>query len=169
MDQNEEMNVDEVLSSLEELVKDYHPAPPGETEDVSGDTIRLDQIRKAVAETADDSLEHTAVFGPVGDLQIEAETEPEPVPQPVAEEEPVEPFSEEWEPDYDEPLGDYPTPEPIAFQPKARMKSLRAKLVAGPEHQYYALTEIGVGKLQLSLILNSPGKSLISLMIHSMP
>lgn len=149
MDQKEEMNLDELISFADELVKDHHPAPPEEPEQVSGDTIRLDQIRKAVAEASDNSLENTAVFTPVD------EPEDEPEPQPVVEEEePVEPFSEEWEPEYDEPMGDYPTPEPIAFRPKARMKALRAKLVAGPEHQYYALTELGLGKLQLSLILN---------------
>ena len=169
MDQNEEMNVDEVLTSVEELIRDYHPAPPGEPEPecVSGDTIRLDQIRKAVAETAERSLEETAVFAAVdteehsledtavfaavGTMEDELEVEPQPV---AVVEEPVEPFSEEWEPEYDEPMGDYPNPEPIAFQPKARMKALRAKLVAGPEHQYYALTELGLGKIQLSLILS---------------
>jgi hypothetical protein len=152
MDQKDELNVDEILSSVDELVKNYHPAEPSEPEQdtVTGDTIRLDQIRKAVSETAENSLEHTAVFAPVED----GDDEPEPQPAASAEEEPVEPFSEEWEPEYDEPMGDYPTPEPIAFQPKARMKALRAKLVAGPERQYYALTELGLGKLQMSLILN---------------
>ena len=146
MDQNEEMNVDEVLTSVEELIRDYHPAPPGEPEPecVSGDTIRLDQIRKAVAETAERSLEETAVFAAVdteehsledtavfaavGTMEDALEVEPQPV---AVVEEPVEPFSEEWEPEYDEPMGDYPNPEPIAFQPKARMKALRASYLGG--------------------------------------
>lgn len=154
MDQNDKMNVDELINSLDELVKDYHPAPPEkpepEPEEVSGDTIRLDQIRKAVSEVAEDSLEHTAVFAAVGEAVYEETISAEP----EEPEEDVEPFSEEWEPEYDEPMGDYPAPEPIAFHPKARMKELRAKLVAGPEHRYYALTELGLGKLQMSLIIN---------------
>lgn len=130
------------------------PEPAVQAEEVSGDTIRLDQIRKAVSEVSEDSLDHTAVFAAVGEDDYETDTPDipaEPEAEPVEE---VEPFSEEWEPEYDEPMGDYPTPEPIAFHPKARMKELRAKLVAGPEHRYYALTELGLGKLQLSLIIN---------------
>ena len=150
MDQKDELSMDELISSIDEPVKAYHPAPPEEAETVSGDTIRLDKICKAVAETEDNSLENTAVFAAVEEEDLGVEEEP----VGLTEEDPVEPFSEEWEPEYDEPMGDYPTPEPIAFQPKARMKALRAKLVAGPEHRYYALTEMGLGKLQCSLILN---------------
>lgn len=142
MDQLDEINMDLIS-------QDDDPTAP-EMEEVSGDTIRLDQIRKAVAENEENSLGDTAVFAP-----IEEETEEEPAhePEPPAEE-PVEPFSEEWEPEYDEPMGDYPTQEPITFCSKTRMKELRAKLVAGPERRYYALTELGLGKLQLSLIVN---------------
>ena len=142
MDQLDEMNMD--------IIPQTEDPPTVESEKVSGDTIRLDQIRKAVAENSEDSLENTAVFTP-----IEEEEEPEPqTAQELPTEEQVEPFSEEWEPEYEEPMGDYPTPEPIAFRSKARMKELRSKLVAGPERRYYALTELGVGKLQLSLIVN---------------
>ena len=183
MAQNDELIFDDILGSFDELMEEYdikpasgepvelveleqwdapeeeeaveaqpeqeaEPEPLPETEEVSGDTIRLDQIRKAVAENAGSSLDDTAVFAPVGEEGYEF---PEP---PVAETEPVEPFSEEWEPEYEEPMGDYPIPEPIAFQPKARMKELRAKLVAGPEQRYYALAGLGVGKLQLSLLIN---------------
>ena len=145
---------------LPEQWEDEEPQPQPEPDpeltlepepaEVTGDTIRLDQIRKAVAETAEDSLEHTAVFSPVGEEIYESPAVPSPT-EPVEE---IEPFSEEWEPEYDEPMGDYPTPEPIAFRPKARMKELRAKLVAGPEHRYYTLTELGLGKLRLSLLIN---------------
>lgn len=142
MDQLDEMNMD--------IIPQTEAPPTVESEKVSGDTIRLDQIRKAVAENSEDSLENTAVFTP-----IEEEEEPEPqTAQELPTEEQVEPFSEEWEPEYEEPMGDYPTPEPITFRSKARMKELRSKLVAGPERRYYALTELGVGKLQLSLIVN---------------
>ena len=130
------------------------PEPAEEpAEEVTADTIRLDQIRKAVSQSTPDT-DATAVFDAVA---TEEEAEEEEY-SPLAEEEfdpEVEPFSEEWEPEYDEPMGDYPTPEPIRFHHKARQKELRAKLVAGPEHLYYTLTELGVGRLRLSILLNA--------------
>ncbi|MBQ7416238.1 MAG: hypothetical protein IJW14_04280 [Oscillospiraceae bacterium] len=162
MDQNDNLEFE-----LEDIMREFGDSPVAvaqpesepeseaepETEaveEVSGDTIRLDQIRKAVSDAAGGSVEDTAVFTPV---HIEEEEEP----LPVAEETPgesVEPFSEEWEPEYEEPMGDYPIPEPIVFRPKQRLKELRAKLVAGPEQRYYALTELGTGKLQLAALVN---------------
>ena len=128
------------------------PAPITEPvdEEVTGDTIRLDKIQKAVSDTAPKEISDTAVFKPV---HIEEEPEEDMPPAPPEEPE-VEPFSEEWEPEYEEPMGDYPIPEPIVFRPKSRLKELRSKLVAGPEQRYYSLTELGLGKLQMSMVLN---------------
>ncbi len=75
-----------------------------------------------------------------------------------------EPFSENWEPEYDQPMGDYVPPKPIVFRPKSRLRELKRKLVAGPEKRYYDLTEIGVGKIQL-LMLASLVVSLVSIFI----
>ena len=158
MAHKDDLNLDDILGSFDELAVDFEslfkPKEPDEAgspekeepEDSGGDTIRLDQIHKAVAETDGGSLEDTAVFAPIG----EADFVPEPMA--VAQDEPVEPFSEEWEPEYEEPMGDYPTPEPIAFRSKTRMRELRSKLASGPEQRYYALHELGLGKLQLSLL-----------------
>ncbi len=44
--------------------------------------------------------------------------------------------------------------KPIHFQPKDRLRSLKRKLVAGPEKRYYELSEIGVGKLQVAILLS---------------
>ena len=154
MDQNDNLELD-----FENIMREFGSEPepasapaavaqPAE-EEVTGDTIRLDKIRKAVTGGDAEKLKATAVFQPV---RIEDEPEEEP-PAPPQEPE-VEPFSEEWEPEYEEPMGDYPIPEPIVFRPKHRLKELRSKLVAGPEQRYYALTELGLGKLQWSLILN---------------
>lgn len=156
MDQKDNLELD-----FEEIMREFgsepapHPAPvaiaqPVEEDDVTGDTIRLDKIRKAVSGSDAGKMKETAVFQPV---HIEDEPEEELPPAPV-EEEAVEPFSEEWEPEYEEPMGDYPIPEPIVFRPKSRLKELRSKLVAGPEQRYYTLSELGLGKLQWSLILN---------------
>ena len=45
-------------------------------------------------------------------------------------------------------------PSPIVFKPRSRLKELKRDLVAGPEKRYYELTEIGVGKLQIAILVN---------------
>lgn len=65
-----------------------------------------------------------------------------------------EPFSQEWEPEYEQPMGEYVPAQPIIFHPRSRLRELKRKLVAGPEKRYYELSEVGVGKLQMALVLN---------------
>ena len=47
-----------------------------------------------------------------------------------------------------------PNQEPIPFSPRARLRELKSKLIAGPEKRYYELEEIGIGKLQIAILLN---------------
>jgi len=47
-----------------------------------------------------------------------------------------------------------PVPPPIPFSSRDRLQALKKKLIAGPEKQYYSLSETGVGKLQISMLLN---------------
>lgn len=101
--------------------------------DKLGDTVRLDDVHRAV-KSAETQTEHSAV---------------EDVPEETAE-----PFSEEWEPDYEAPIGEYVPPEPIIFRPRSRLRELKRQLVAGPEKRYYELSEEGVGKLQVGMLLN---------------
>lgn len=42
----------------------------------------------------------------------------------------------------------------IIYNPRTRLRELKKKLVAGPEKRYYELSEIGVGRLQVSILLN---------------
>ena len=49
---------------------------------------------------------------------------------------------------------DFIPPPPIVFTPRARLRELKKQLVAGPEKRYYELSEIGVGRLQIALLLN---------------
>lgn len=101
---------------------------PGEN---MGDTIRLDRI---TVETAAKKVKNAAPI--------------------VEEEEPQEPFSENWEPEYEQPMGSYVPPQPILIHPRSRLRELKRKLVAGPEKRYYALSEKGVGKLQAAIFLS---------------
>ena len=45
---------------------------------------------------------------------------------------------------------------PISFNknPRAKLRELKKKLVAGPEKRYYELTEIGLGRVQIAIVLN---------------
>mgnify|MGYP003301135929 CR=1 FL=1 len=65
-----------------------------------------------------------------------------------------EPFSGQWEPEYDQPMGEYVVPQPIAFRPRSRLQELKQKLIAGPEKRFYELSEKGVGKLQAAIFLS---------------
>ena len=44
-------------------------------------------------------------------------------------------------------------PAPIVFRPKQRLRELKRDLIAGPERRYYELSEKGVGKLQLAMLV----------------
>ena len=132
---------------------------------VRSDTVRLDEITRAVRrmEQPEDipaqriveeepealALEDTQPFTPVGGVE-------EPEPDIVIPEEPkAEPYSAEWEPEYEQPMGEYIPQEPIVFRPKSRLGELKRKLVAGPEKRYYEITEQGFGKLQLAILANA--------------
>ncbi len=148
--------------------------------DLREDTVRLDEIRKqlpqeeALQETAVFApvSQETAKFSPVSQetapfrpadqatakfAPLEADTtiykasprqeQPEPGDEP---EQTAEPYSEDWEPEYEQPIGSY-TP-PIAFRP-SRLRQLRAQLVAGPERRFFELSEQGLGKLQAAILL----------------
>ena len=106
---------------------------------VSSDTIRLDsaQVLKGVA--------HNAVV--IGDEEEDEQ------PQEAEATEQTEPFSEAWEPEYEQPMGEYVPPQPIAFPSRAESREIKRKLVIGPEKRYYELTEKGLGKLQLAMFM----------------
>ncbi len=125
------------------------PAKTQQTPRVSSNTVRLDQITKALRTQAQTATEETVAFTPVG-----GEPEEEEVCLPQPEQPRVEPYSEAWEPEYEQPIGEYIPPEPIVFRPKSRLRELKRKLVAGPEKRYYDLSELGLGKLQLAIMAN---------------
>ena len=96
----------------EEGSQESKPQPPVQ------DTVRLDDITKQVKQMEAASQE-TVRFTPVGE---EAEEEVPPVK--LQQEEKVEPFSEQWEPEYEQPIADYIPPQPIIFRPKNRLREL---------------------------------------------
>lgn len=138
----------EIAETVEEdvLVWDGKPVHKGKIPPaMPQDTVRLEEITRAVkAQTA--AMDQTIAFTPVGatpeqDVQVFV----------TREESKTEPYSEKWEPEYEDPMGEYVPPEPIVFRPKSRLHELKKKLIAGPEKRYYQLAERGFGKLQAAI------------------
>ena len=96
------------------------------------DTVRLDNLEgitgtaPAYASILEDKTER---FEPVGAVRI---------------------GDEEGE---DEDDLEIPVPAPIVFRPRQRLRELKRELIAGPEKRYYELSEKGVGKLQLAMLV----------------
>ena len=100
-----------------------------------GDTIRMEQIiREVRAETETEAaVSQNATIRM--DVMETAEAQAEvPAEEPAPE--PVEP-----------PI--------IELNPRARLRELKRKLVAGPEKRYYELTEQGLVRLQVALIVSA--------------
>ena len=94
--------------------------------------------------------------------EIEASQEaPDTIQDASASDELTEaPPSTSREEDAQEPLQLVPDaqaeeqPKTIPLDRSAKLRELKRKLVAGPEKRYYSLSEQGVGRLQISMILN---------------
>jgi len=65
------------------------------------------------------------------------------------------PYSETWEPSYEQPIADYVPPKPIAFnKPRQRLREIKKQLVEGPEQEYYRLAEKGFGRLNTAIFFS---------------
>ena len=133
--------------SLEAIVKEVladdtqEPAP----EKDFSDTVRLDtaQILKGVVRNAQPVEEESAAEDTV---RLDGDQITEALEAAKAQ-------KEQWEPEYEQPMGAFVPPQPIVFPTRADSREMKRKLVLGPEKKYYELTEKGLGKLQLSMFL----------------
>lgn len=123
---------------LEEAVSEPE-APAEEPAPVTGDTIRMDF-----------SAIHSAAYQGAQPLDEDEPTQAIPTVKDEAE-----PFSDQWEPEYEQPMGEYIPPQPILVHPQSRLREFKKKLVNGPERRYYQLSELGTGKLQVLLFLTT--------------
>ena len=117
--------------------------PVRESEEPSEPTVRIPVIKETRQERS--APEETIRLDAIGDTHGTVRDA-----EPVQE----EPYSKSWEPQYEQPMGDYVPPPPIIFRPRSRLRELKRKLVAGPERKYYELSEKGVGKLQLAIFFS---------------
>lgn len=141
---------EEPVFTEEELFPEEAAAPEVA---VTGDTIRMEPIAAAPVReervTSDTIRLDTALIakGTVRNAQPIQDEEEELQPEEAA-------FDGQWEPEYEQPMGEYVPPQPILIHPRSRLRELKKKLVTGPERLYYQLAEKGVGKLQVALFLS---------------
>ncbi len=129
-----------VIQEQEELEQTRRMEPVAEeTPADKGDTIRLDGLKKRLADRAE---KERAMEETQGILRTWS-------PENTVH---AEPFSSGWEPEYEQPMGEYVPPAP--FKPRSRFQELKRKLIEGPEKRYYELTEQGGGKLQIAIFLS---------------
>ena len=140
--------VEEEVETAEEIpAEDTEEATEAESDEeetvaeetpVSTDTIRLDNPELLKGEV------HNA-------HHIEEEEDAPAEAEKSESTEETVPFTDGWEPEYEQPMGAYVPPQPIAFQPRPDSREIKRKLVIGPEKRYYELTEKGLGGLQLAI------------------
>ena len=119
---------------------------------VPGDTIRLDDL--AQVNRPENTVKNAVVTAETVRLYpiMQEGTEEASVAEDPAVEEPATEKTAEEEPaQMEEP--EPPRAAPIVFDPRAKLRELKRKLVAGPERRYYELSEVGVGKLQMAMFL----------------
>lgn len=128
--------------------------------DWAQETRRIDPIRlwKKAPKATDDTIQFDSVRSQLAQTMGEKEAPKEEQDAKIwnpGEVAANEEFTERWEPEYEQPMGEYVPPQPIQFQPKSRLQELKKQLVAGPEKRFYQLSEVGVGKLQAAIFLSA--------------
>lgn len=158
--------------TLEDILKEFGSQPPEEAEETTpaqaeespvGDPETPPVQASEEPEPATDTPSE-----PAPATQATIRLDPAQMPrgqvrdaEPIQEEAPVqaaseetEPFSDSWQPEFEQPIADYVPPPPIIFHPRSRLRELKRKLVEGPERRYYELSEKGLGKLHVAIFLS---------------
>lgn len=162
--------------SLEDILKEFGDNTEEVTEKTPEDILQEveTEVRQEQEENQPEQTvctDDTVKFEPVGvtDATIRLETIPvgkvnvdfaQPIEEeeeftPAVQEDTTEPYSDQWEPEYEQPIAEYVPPRPILIHPRSRFRELKRKLVAGPERLYYAMTEKGMGKIQVAIFLSA--------------
>lgn len=117
------------------------------------DTIRLDEITQVTGEKAPEEKEAEPDVT-TETIRLAELPQEEPEERVLTEEEVSAAALKSFEEELEANLASHtPAPEPIAFQPRQKLRELKRKLIAGPEKRYYELSELGVGKLQIAVLL----------------
>lgn len=148
-----ETEEESVEPETEEIAAEVPSEPEPESGETSADTVRIElPAREQTQVDMSDTIRLGDTIRMTGLAEQEEEFREEPPRPPQPEK--AEPFSEDWEPEYEQPIGEYVPPQPIIFRPRSRLRELKRKLVAGPERRYYEINEQGFGKLQMAIFLS---------------
>ena len=149
--ETEEPQPEPVLS--QEVPADFDPLafdlPQEETAPQA--TIRFDTA--AVSEEAAAEAPALEPTQAVGDLSQEAPMEPAPEGDTLRMDSPDQTFRMDGFNVHAMPDDQDDTHIPQS-DPQMRLRDLKRKLVAGPEKRYYTLSEMGLGKLQIAILIN---------------
>ena len=145
-------NENEVLEDLDldAIIKEFNAL---DGEDLPDPELPPEMIPEEPAPLTDDTIRMDPAQLPKGSYSGAVVIDDEEEEPEAPSQEPEEAFSDQWEPEYEQPMGEYVPPQPILFYPHSRLRELKRKLVAGPEKRYYQLMELGVGKLQILLFI----------------
>ena len=135
----EETDPEEVSETMETPEEEMNLPAAMEELDIGQVFPEEDDTQDAAADSSD-----TVRIDALSDVHSDTSEEAPAGQEPDAERDSVDAGSEEAQ----------PAKEPIPFSPRARLRDLKTKLIAGPEKRYYELEEIGVGKLQVAILLN---------------
>lgn len=153
--QENEFNLDDIIREFSD--RSQEPEEIQENPEELQEEAQLEALEQEVQPEATTVTSDTVRIEKIPDVQGQVRSavpiHDEPEEQPV-QEETAEPFSEEWEPEYEQPISEYIPQGPLTFRPKSRLREIKKKLVAGPEKQYYLLAEQGLGKLQAAIFFS---------------
>ena len=146
--------VDEApAEALEDTEPEDVPAAPEVPEDETPVPDSMEELNIGQIFLEEDTGEDAAP-DPAATVRIDELSDTlEEAPADAAENGLEEPAAEDGSEDTEETSA-LPEKEPIPFSPRARLRELKTKLIAGPEKRYYELEELGVGKLQIAILLN---------------
>lgn len=144
----------DILSNLEDA--------PEEAPFADADSDIAAQASQLFSEAAEDVPAAPADFdttGPLPDLshafQAQADAEADEPAAEAPEEPPLQPEpTVRMDAPPQEPEAPDESADAIRLAHNDRLRELKRKIVAGPEKRYYTLSEQGVGKLQVAIILN---------------
>ncbi len=137
------------MSVEEEVLREYRPGKQPEP-DVRVWTPR----KKARPQTADLEDTQSLDTAQIKKRVRRAQAAPEAVTYRPRHPQKAEPFSAEWEPDYEPPTEGYVAAPPVRPRPRSRLGELRQALREGPEKIYDSLMEKGMVRLQVGLFFS---------------
>ncbi len=151
MDEKENLELSQDFD-LDEIIKEFRETPAQQEQPDDAPAAQQEQPEAVETTVTSDTIRIEKLPQVQGEVRMAKPVEE--VPQEESEEPEAEPFSDRWEPEYEQPISEYIPQGPLTFRPKSRLREIKKKLVAGPEKQYYALSEQGLGKLQAAIFFS---------------